>query len=138
MKRMIGILGMLAALPFLAACEDDAQIASRNLSKAADNFEVYRRVIFYNGITDAYMLVIEGYCSLDIQTKALRVTCKVGPNDFKKHQLGLSDNVTFFAEQLDGKNVSTNNYRVTFKPQTIIPDVDVRGGAMTAPTINRK
>jgi ribosomal protein L28 len=137
MKKIFTLAAVAVALPLLSACQDDAAVASRNLSKAADNFEVNRRIIFYNGITDAYMLVIEGFCSLDISSNALRVTCKVGPNEFKKHQLGLSDNVTFFAEQLESKNVSVNNYRVTFKPQQIIPDIDLRGGAMTTPTINR-
>ena len=98
------------------------------MSKAADNFEVARRIIFYNGITNDYMLSIEGYCSLgNNDTKAkLSVTCKTGPGVYKKHFLGLSDNVTFFVEQLDAKNVSTSFYRVIFKPSTIIPDIEIR------------
>lgn len=111
----------------LAAC-NDADIASRNLSKAADMFEINRRVVFYNGITGEYILSIEGLCSLgNNDTKGrLSVTCKTGPKDYKKHFLGLSDNVTFFAEQIEGAKVSTYHYRVIFKPQTIIPDVDFR------------
>ena len=106
---------------------DDADIASRNLSKAADNFEVVRRIVFYNGITDTYILSIEGRCSLyDDGLGQLEVTCKVGPDSYKKHYLGLSDNVTYFAEQLEGKSVSPNHYRVTFKPRAIVPIVDVR------------
>lgn len=109
----------------LSACQDDAQVASRNLSKAADMFEIERRVVFYNGITSEYILTIEGRCSLDIKT-TLRVTCKTGPNAFKKHYLGLSDNVTYFAEQLESKDVSVYHYRVVFKPQVIIPEIDLR------------
>ena len=106
---------------------DDADIASRNLSKAADNFEIVRRIVFYNGITDTYILIIEGQCSLyDDGMGQLEVTCKTGPNTYKKHYLGLSDNVTYFAEQLDPARVSPNHYRVTFKPRTILPDIDVR------------
>ena len=52
-------------LLFLAGCQRDAQVASWNLSKAADNFEINRRVVFYNGITDSYMLTIEGRCSIE-------------------------------------------------------------------------
>lgn len=112
----------------LAGCSSDADVASRNVSKAADNFEVARRIIFYNGITNDYMLSIEGYCSLGNHDKAgyLSVTCKTGPGIYKKHFLGLSDNVTFFVEQLDAKNVSTSYYRVIFKPTTIIPDIELR------------
>lgn len=122
------IMAGLVALPILASC-NDADVASRNLSKAADMFEINRRVVFYNGITGAYVLTIEGLCSLGNHDKAreLTVTCKTGPDAYKKHFLGLSDNVTFFAEQLAPKKVSAYHYRVIFKPQTIIPDIDARG-----------
>ena len=119
----------LAGLATLAACDDDASVASKNLSKAADMFEIDRRVIFYNGITGDYMLSLEGRCSIVDQGNQLEVTCKTGTGAFKKHFLGLSDNVTYFAEQLTPKDVSTYHYRVVFKPQTIIPDVDFRGSA---------
>ena len=116
-------------LPFLAACEDDASVASRNLSKAADMFEITRRVIFYNGINGEYILTIEGLCSIEDQSRQLEVTCKTAANAFKKHFLGLSDNVTYFAEQMEARDVSTYHYRVIFKPQVIVPDVDFRGDA---------
>jgi hypothetical protein len=108
----------------LTGCGTDAMVASHNLSKAADMFQITRRIVFYNGITTDYILSIEGRCSLDISS-TLRVTCKTGPNTFKKHYLGLSDNVTFFAEQLEVANVSTYRYKVIFKPSTIIPDIDL-------------
>jgi hypothetical protein len=121
---------MLAAVSFMlaafAGC-DDAKIASRNLSKAAENFEIDRRIIFYNGITDTYMLTIDGRCAIDDQGKQLEVVCKVSQDAYKKHFLGLSDNVTYFAEQLETADVSAYHYRVTFKPQTILPDIDFRG-----------
>ena len=118
----------LLALAALAGCQSDADVASHNVSKAADNFEVARRIIFYNGITNDYMLTIEGYCSLGNNDKIgkLSVTCKTAPGVYKKHFLGLSDNVTFFVEQLEAKNVSTSFYRVTFKPSTIVPDIELR------------
>lgn len=126
MNRIAIAIAMAASFA-LTSCSDDAQVASQNLSKAADNFEVSRRIIFYNGITDTYMLTIEGLCSISVGDRKLDVTCKTGPWQYKKHFLGLSDNVTFFAEQLEGKSVSAYHYRVTFKPQSIIPDVNFRG-----------
>jgi hypothetical protein len=118
----------LALLPLLAACSPDSDVASRNISKAADMFEINRRVVFYNGITAQYILVIEGRCSLgnfDSNTR-MSVICKTGPTTYKKHFLGLSDNVTFFAEQIEEAKASVYHYRVIFKPSVIIPDVDVR------------
>jgi hypothetical protein len=122
MKRIF-VFGLMAL--GLAACSD-AQVASSNLSKAADNFEITRRIVFYNGITGDYMLTIEGRCSQDHTDRKLAVTCKTGPNAFKKHFLGLSDNVTYFSEQLEEKDVSVYRYRVIFKPAVIVPDIELR------------
>lgn len=127
MKKLITGTVLAASVLALAACQDDATIASQNISRAADNFEVMRRVVFMNGITDEYMLEIIGACSLNDRTTSVQVTCKDGAGEFVRHQLGLSDNVTYFAEQLEAIDVSTNHYRVTFKPQQIIPDIDLRG-----------
>lgn len=125
MKKFIGILVVVCALFSLTGCSD-ADIASNNLSKAADSFEVKRRIVFYNGITGEYILQLEGFCSLGNYDPSgqLSVTCKINDKNYKKHFLGLSDNVTYFAEQIESNNVSENNYRVIFKPQSIIPYVD--------------
>lgn len=122
------ILLSLALAVSVTACSD-ADVASSNLSKAADNFEVTRRIVFYNGITGEYMLTIEGRCSLGNHDKPreLSVTCKTGERSYKKHFLGLSDNVTFFVEQVESMPVGTYHYRVFFKPQTILPNIDFKG-----------
>ena len=124
MKRFV----VLAAVAAVSAGCSDADVASSNLSKAADQFEVARRIVFYNGITGDYMLTIEGLCSLGNQDKQgqLSVTCKTGPSGYKKHFLGLSDNVTYFVEQVDASPVSPYQYRVVFKPLAIVPDIEIR------------
>jgi hypothetical protein len=129
MKKVVLVLAALLSAFVLSACQRDADVASRNLSVAADMFEINRRVVFYNGITGGYILSVEGRCSLGNSdtTGRMSVTCKIGPSAYKKHYLGLSDNVTFFAEQLELADVSVYHYRVVFKPQTIVPDVDFRG-----------
>ena len=106
------------------ACSSDADVASENLSKAADNFEVPRRIVFYNGITNEYILVIEGLCSLGNADKPreITVTCKDG-DKYIKDFLGLSDNVTYVVEQLQGVKVSDAHYRTIFKPSNVIPDI---------------
>jgi len=116
----------LALIAPLAACQDDATVASHNLSKAADNFEVARRTVFLNGITDEYILEVEGLCSIADQGNQVELTCKVGEREFKKHFLGLSDNVTYFSEQVGSVEADPYRYRVTFKPSTIVPDIDLR------------
>ena len=132
MKNLVVIVVLMVVGVLLAGC-DDADVASRNVSKAADNFEVDRRIVFFNGITDTYLLEIRGKCSIEADVgeygdEQLEVICKTGPDHFKKHFLGLSDNVSYFVEQTKERQASVYRYRVTFKPSVIIPDVDARMG----------
>jgi len=122
MKRLV----LLAFALSLGACANDADIASNNLSQDADNFRINRRIVFYNGITNDYMLTIEGLCSQQQSEKKLAVTCKVGEGQFKKHYLGLSDNVTYFSEQIEPAKVGVYFYRITFKPTSILPSIELR------------
>ena len=121
------ILSLLAAAA-LVGCDRDADVASRNLSEAADNFQITRRIVFYNGITNDYMLSIEGLCSIGSTTssRGISVTCKTSPTEYKKHLLGLSDNVTYFVEQMEPAAVGVYRYVVVFKPAAIVPDVRVK------------
>jgi hypothetical protein len=127
MKRALTALAALALTTgVLTGCTDDADVASDNLSKAADNFEVERRVVFFNGITDTYLLSIEGRCAITDEGKQLEVTCKLGKDKFEKHFLGLSDNVSYFVEQMEPVDADEYHYRVTFKPEQIVPDINLR------------
>lgn len=132
-KITLTLAGLALALTGLTACEDDAAIVSENLSTAADNFEIERRIVFLNGITDTYLLSIEGACAIEDEGNQLEVTCKTGDKEYKKHFLGLSDNVSYFVEQLEGEYASAYHYRVTFKPQQIVPDIDFRGSTSDLP-----
>ena len=126
MRKVLPLAIVLIALALVsAACVSDADRASNNLSVAAEQFEIERRIIFLNGITDTYMLVIEGRCSIEDEVIQLEVTCKIGTDEFKKHFLGLSDNVTYFVEQLEVADVDVFRHRVIFKPEAIIPDIDL-------------
>lgn len=117
-----------AAVVSVAACTSDAQVASDNLSKEADNFEVPRRIVAVNGITDKYILEVVGYCNIhvDREDHQLEITCKTGPEEFVKDFYGLSDNATYFVEQVEPKKVSTDHVQVNFHPETLIPDIEKR------------
>lgn len=125
MRKTLAVLAVIGTL-MLGGCASDADRASENLSKAADNFEVERRVVFLNGITDTYLLSIEGRCSITDEVTQLEVTCKIGEDAFKKHFLGLSDNVSYFVEQMEPVDVSVYHYLVIFKPLNIVPDIEVK------------
>lgn len=134
LKKIGAILLLVITGLTLAGCDQsDADVASHNLSKAAEQFEINRRVVFVNGITDTYLLSIEGLCSTENSGAQLTVTCKTGKDEFKKHFLGLSDNVTYFTEQLDAAQADVYHYRVIFKPETILPDIDLETSATDKP-----
>lgn len=131
-KKFISIAAAGLAMIGLASCTSDADRASHNLGTSAEQFELNRRIVFFNGITDKYLLTIEGRCSVETSEGAvagsLEVTCKIGPDQYKKHFLGLSDNVSYFVEQLESADVSVYHYRVLFKPENIIPAIDLEAG----------
>lgn len=122
-KLLLFTITTLSALA-LPSCEQESDVASYNVSQAAHNFEVVRRVVFYNGITGEYILTIEGLLSVTPDDKQLSVIVKTGANQYKKHYLGVSDNVTWFCEQLDSANVDPFHYKVIFRPKNIVPDID--------------
>jgi hypothetical protein len=126
--RNVAKMVLVAALAgtALTACTDEATTASDNISTAADNFKVLRRVSFTNGITGDEMLVIEGFCNIVDEGNQLEVTCKVAEGDdakaYLKHFLGLSDNVTYVAEQLDAIEVDPFHHEFMVRPESLIPD----------------
>ena len=130
MKKLI-ITTMIASLATLglSGCATEADGVSYNLSQEAEKFQVLRRIVFFNGITDKYLLELQGYCEVDTGDNsalagALEVTCMTGPNKYKKHYLGLSDNVSYFVEQMESKNVDAFHYQVNFHPEVIIPEIN--------------
>lgn len=105
----------------------DANVARYNLEREEQNFNVYRRVVFYNGINGEYILTIEGMLAIIVDSDGdLVVTVKTEDGQYLKHYLGLSDNVTYFSEALRANDVSTRQYKVTFKPSVIIPVVELK------------
>lgn len=126
MKKVFLLLIMIISIGVLAACTE-ADTASHNLSKSADSFDVQRKIVFFNGITDKYLLTIDGLCAIDVDdAKKISVTCKVGDDQYKKHYLGLSDNVSYFVEQTDAKHEDPFHYKVIFRPESIVPDIDLQ------------
>lgn len=112
----------------LSACQSKADTVSHNLSKDADSFKVERQIVFYNGITGEYVAEVTGKCAIGNNDDAgkLSYTCKVGDDQYIKNYLGLSDNVTWFALQVKAVTSDPYHYTVIFKPEEIIPNVDLQ------------
>lgn len=127
MKQNLIHIIAAALLAILTTSCEESEVASMNVSTAAHRFEVNRRCIFYNGITGDYILTIEGKLSVveSATQNRLEVIVKTGHEQYKKHYLGLSDNVSYFVEQLEPVVADPYHYKVVFRPATIIPDIDV-------------
>ena len=126
-KKFMSIMLVMAAIVGLAACDPAAKKASENVSIASDNFEVPRRISVVNGITDKVVMKMEGFCSLQRSSTINRmaVVCKTENGKFLKNLLDKSDNVFVLTEQLEAVEASTFHYRVIFRPQSLIPNIDI-------------
>lgn len=126
MKSKLALASVLVVSAFgLTACFDtDATVADQNLKTAAEQFEVSRRITVVNGITDKYLMTVEGKCSLEFPDNRVEIICKLKGDKFIKHHVIKSDNVFVMSEQTDGTGVDTNQYRVIFKPETLVPNFD--------------
>lgn len=128
MKRKIAVL-ILLVMAVLGGCTAKDTV-SQNISKDSDEFRVVRRVVFYNSLTDTYMMEMVGNIAIDIDRDGvIEVIAKIGPNEYQKHYLGLSDNVTYTVEQLESVDASEYRYKMVFKPESIIPiEFDYKSG----------
>jgi len=129
MKVALAVLITSAGLMLAACTEDDSDVVNHNITKAAKNFEVNRRIVAVNGITDKIQLQIEGRCDIDPKKGRVFVTCKVaeGADSYVRHQVYTSDNIFLVVEQGEPIKASAYHYRFTYKPQTLLPDPDFRG-----------
>lgn len=125
-KSTIAIIAVLLSIMLGASsCETDADTGRRNLDQAAEQFEVARRIVFINGITDEYLLEVVGYCSYEAEGAQVVVICRNPDSTLLKHSLVRSDNVTAVVEQLEGVDADTFRPRIIFKPEALLPDFDV-------------
>lgn len=114
------------ALTFIAAgCSHKSDTVSENLSNDADSYRVFRQIVVYNGITDKYILEVDGWCALgnDDDNSETTYTCKV-PGGYVKDIIKKSDNSFVFVHQLKPRHVSDTYFKVILRPETIVPDID--------------
>ena len=129
LKRIIAAVVAVSALVGLSACTSAADRANENLSKAAENFEVPRRITGINGITDNVLFTVEGFCSYEVDGGTYEVICKQPDGQIERTALAKSDNVTILVTQMGGTNVDLFRSRVIFRPETVIPDFDLSTSA---------
>ena len=141
MNKIYTILAASVFALAMTGCNDDATVARRNMTKAADNFELMRRIVFYNVRLGQNVVTVEGKCSIEYGSGRTEYICKVGDGKYIRNFLSDSNDIVAIVEQMDSVPVNVYHFRRTFKPQTIIPDIDFRGSSgelMNAVTPDRK
>lgn len=116
MKKVITIIIALALSATLSACRS-ADMASYNLSKAADEFNITRKITVVNMRTDEVMFEIEGTMSLkNNSTRELEIICKIGDGTYKKHFVYLNDWTSYVVEDISGADIDPYHYHISIYP----------------------
>lgn len=115
----------VAATLALSGCASDADRASRNIATAAEQFEVQRTIVGINGISGDIIFFAEGRCSFESTIGRVDVTCKYGPDEFRKHVFITGDQDSVVITQEEAIDVSTYHTRIILKPQNLLPEFDL-------------
>lgn len=116
------IIGLAIMTAGLAGCRE-AEIVSYNVSQEADNFNVIRRLTVLNARTDKPMFELVGAFSFDLEGDRIIAIVETGPNEYKKHSVGLTEWTLWVVEDVSGANVDRYHYEVNFLPEMINPVV---------------
>ena len=123
---LVSALVLIMCTVFLSGCSEAERVSS-NLSKQADNFNVIRQLTVINCIEGDVLFQMTGKMSITADTtdNQLEVIVEDENGTYKKHFIGLSDNVTYVVEDISTNNVSKYKYTLNYNPKMWIP-VDVK------------
>jgi hypothetical protein len=133
MNKVLKIAAGVATALILAGCTSDADRVNENLNTDAEQFNVQRTIVFYNGITGENIAVIEGKCSIERNADMMQAICKVGPGkdgkgEYTRDEVGRADNVTYFALQTKPTSQDPYHKKIVIKPGNALPGFDVEVG----------
>lgn len=120
-KRLLFVTSMVLLL--ITGCETQADRVSYNLSQQADNFNVVRQLTVINCIEGDVLFQMTGKMSIKADTadNQLEIVVENEDGSYKKHFVGLSDNVTYVVEDIGFNNVSKYKYTLNYNPKMWIP-----------------
>ena len=104
-------------------CTQQSDRVSENISKQADNFNVIRQITVINCIKGDVLFQMTGKMSLyvDSAESQLEITVEDEKGAYKKHFIGLSDNVTYTVEDVTDNYVDNYRYTLNFNPNMWFP-----------------
>ena len=124
MKKIFAMFFIILVLIGCMTGCSEASNVNHNLSQAADNFQVVRKITVYNARTDLIVMEMEGLMSLsNTSTSELVVTCMTGPNQYKKNYIYLNEYVIYVVEDITGTVTDPYHYKIHF--YTALPNIDI-------------
>lgn len=124
MKKIIALLLMfITVMTVMTGCESEAEKVSYNLSQEADNFNDIRQITVINCLQGDVLFQMTGKMSItaDTEDNQLEIIVEDENGEYKKHFIGLSDNVTYVVEDITSADVSKYKYTLNFNPNMWIP-----------------
>ena len=126
MKKVLAIVLIIITICtcfLFAGCDTESERVDYNITTEAENFNVYRRVTVINCIKGDTLFSIDGRMNINADTKdhQLEITVEVAEGKYKKHFIGLSDNVTYTVEDISGSEVSKYHYEIKYNPNMWLP-----------------
>ena len=122
-RKMITAFAAALVLSITFAGCNQAERVSYNLSKEADNFNDIRQVTVINCIEGDILFQMTGKMSItaDTSDNQLEIIVEDENGEYKKHFIGLSNNVTYVVEDITSEDVSNYKYTLNFNPDMCIP-----------------
>ena len=122
-RKMISAFAAALVLSITFAGCNQAERVSYNLSKEADNFNDIRQVTVINCIEGDILFQMTGKMSItaDTSDNQLEIIVEDENGEYKKHFIGLSNNVTYVVEDITSEDVSNYKYTLNFNPDMWIP-----------------
>lgn len=124
-KRILSLflVVLLTATFIFTGCQREADKVSYNLSLEADNFNDVRQITVINCLQGDVLFQMTGKMSIEADTvdNQLEVVVEDENGEYKKHFIGLSDNVTYVIEDVTSDDVTKYRYTLNFNPEMWTP-----------------
>lgn len=121
-KKILAVSLVAVLMLSFSGCTQ-AERAKYNLTMEADNFNSYRCITVINCIQGDVLFQMKGKCSITADTvdNQLEIIVEEGDGIYKKHIIGLSNNVTYVVEDITGNDVDNYSYELNFNPKMWLP-----------------
>ena len=123
MKKFAKVMFLVMGFTLLVGCGNEADRVSYNLSREADNFNDIRQITVINCLQGDVLFQMTGKMSItaDVSDNQLEVVVEDENGEYKKHFIGLSDNVTYVVEDITAGDVEKYKCTPNFNPKMWLP-----------------